>query len=184
MKFSNRIASRSFAPTLVAGIALFSLHSTAHADSYNITVTNHMDKELLAPVLVAPVSADPNIFKKQYVTQEAETQILTGDPAKLAERIGNDVTVAHGNDGPPGVLLAPGKSISFKVKTKASAVRLISMVAPTKVPDNFVTGIINLKAPVDITLERYDIGHNEGNKEISHVSTGSATVKISRSMGM
>jgi hypothetical protein len=161
---------------------LLSAAAGVQAGSYEITVTNNLSDELLAPVLVAPVSQDSKIFIGNYVSNEAETQILTGDPGKLAKEIGMEATVAHGSDGPPGVLLAPGKSITFTVKTNADSVRLISMVAPTKVPDNFVSSVINLGAPLSVTLDRYDIGHNEGNKQVSHVGNSAATVTIKSSM--
>ena len=80
---------------------------------YEVTVTNNLDEELLAPVLVAPVSEDGKIFVDRYVSKEAEHQILTGDPAMLVAVIGDEASVGHGMDGPPGVLLAPGKSITF-----------------------------------------------------------------------
>jgi hypothetical protein len=161
---------------------LLSAAAVAQAGSYEITVTNNLADELLAPVLVAPVGQDSKIFMGNYVSNEAETQILTGDPGKLAKKIGREATVAHGSDGPPGVLLAPGKSITFTVKTDADSVRLISMVAPTKVPDNFVSSVVNLGAPLSVTLDRYDIGHNEGSKQVSHVGNSAATVTIKSSM--
>lgn len=152
--------------------------NAANAASYEITVTNTLQDELLAPILVVPVSNDALIFDGHYVTAEAEAQILTGDPAMLAGKIGDDATVAHGADGPPGVLLAAGKSLSFTIDTEASAVRIISMVAPTKVPDNFVSAVVNLDAPLEVALNRYDIGHNEGSKMITSISGSGASVSI------
>jgi len=48
------------------------------------------------------------------------------------EAIGTGASVGHGKDGPPGVLLAPGKSVSFAVSTDAKQLRVIAMVAPTR----------------------------------------------------
>ena len=154
----------------------------AFAGDYQVSITNTLDKELLAPILVALVDADSKIFQNHYVTSEAETQILTGDPAMLAKKIGKQATVAHGIDGPPGVLLGPGKTLSFNLKTNKSAVRIISMVAPTMVPDNFVSAVVNLHTPIDVTLARYDIGHNEGDKQVRHVMGGVAKVTIEHKM--
>ena len=113
--------------------------------AFEVTVTNTMADELIAPFLVTGTGNDAHIFDGNYVTKEAEEQILTGDPAKLAARIGDGVTVGHGSDGPPGVLLAPGKSITFTVETDAEELRVIAMVAPTKVPDNYLTAVVSLK---------------------------------------
>ena len=98
---------------------------------YEVTVTNNMEEELLAPVLVAPVSEDGKIFVGSYVSTEAEHQILNGDPGMLggSHRRRGLRRARHGR--PPGVLLAPGKSITFAVKSHAPEVRVLAMVAPT-----------------------------------------------------
>ncbi|MGR3289689.1 MAG: hypothetical protein ACU0C9_00625, partial [Paracoccaceae bacterium] len=98
--------------------------------------------ELLAPILITNVSNDSEIFLGAYVTPEAEDQILTGDPAMLVARIGPDAMVGHGTDGPPGILLAPGKSVTFDIETDVTAVRILSMVAPTLLPDTYVTNVL------------------------------------------
>ncbi len=140
--------------TLLSATALALISNVAAAGTYLVTVTNNMHDELLAPVLVTDAANDRFIFTGggTYVTPEAEEQILTGDPAALAARIGanamagHGANVAHGTDGPPGVLLAPGKSLSFVINTEADKLRVLAMVAPTKVPDNFVTALVDLGA--------------------------------------
>lgn len=140
--------------TLLSATALALISNVAAAGTYLVTVTNNMHDELLAPVLVTDAANDRFIFTNggTYVTPEAEEQILTGDPAALAARIGahamagHGANVAHGTDGPLGVLLAPGKSLSFVINTEADKLRVIAMVAPTKVPDNFVTALVDLGA--------------------------------------
>lgn len=162
----------------VTGAALIA-NGAALAHDYKLTITNLMSDELLAPVLVAPVRADKYIFTDGYVSGEAEHQILTGDPAMLKDKIGKKAVVGHGTDGPPGVLLAPGKSVSVTVSGRKGAVRVIAMVAPTKVPDNFVTGTINLSSALPQTLDRYDIGHDEGHKMTTHISAGAVRLTVS-----
>ena len=149
-------------------------------DDYTITITNQMKDELLAPVLIAPVRKDKHIFDGLYVTKAADHQILTGDPAMLKEKIGRKAMVGHGSDGPPGVLLAPGKSIKIKVRGgKSNVVRVIAMVAPTKMPDNYVSGLIVLGMDSrPTTLDRYDIGHDEGRKTTELVSAGAVLVTV------
>jgi pentapeptide MXKDX repeat protein len=119
------------------------------AHTYEITVTNSMPTEFIAPVLVAGTDHDGDIFANHYVTPEAESQVLTGDPKALAARIGKDATVAHSDAGPPGVLLAPGKSLTFKVDTAAEEIRIFAMVAPTEKPDNYLTATVKLAPPMD-----------------------------------
>ena len=148
-----------------------------HEGGYILTITNTMDDELLAPILVTRTKHDREIFEHHYVTPEAEVQILTGDPGDLAERIGKNAIVRHGSDGPPGVLLAPGKSIEIPVSGRA-AVRLIAMVAPTEFPDHFVTAVINPRAELPVMMDRYDIGHNEGTKTTKFVSSAAAMISV------
>ena len=149
-------------------------------DDYTITITNQMKDELLAPVLIAPVNKDKYIFDGLHVTKAAEHQILTGDPTMLKEKIGRKAMVRHGSDGPPGVLLAPGKSIKIEVSSsKSNVVRVIAMAAPTKVPDNYVSGLISLGMDSrPTTLDRYYIGHDEGRKTTKLVSAGSVLIKV------
>jgi len=159
---------------LTLGAAALALTAgVASAGTYSVTVTNNLSEELLAPILITNVSNDAEIFMGNYVTPEAEDQILTGDPAMLAARIGPDAMVGAGTDGPPGVLLAPGKSVTFEIKTEATAVRVISMVAPTLSPDTYVTSVIDLTGQdtIEGSLTRFDIGHDEGTKMIFRFGT-------------
>ena len=149
---------------LTLGAAVLALSAgIAHAGTWTVTVTNNLKEELLAPILITSAANDGEIFENGYVTPEAEAQILTGDPGKLAARIGPDAMVGHGTDGPPGVLLAPGKSVSFEIETDATSVRVLAMIAPTVVPDNYVTNVVDLSGgkTAKAGLLRYDIGHDE-----------------------
>ena len=149
--------------TLAAIAAFLMLATPALSADYTVTVTNNLDDELLAPILITSAGNDSKIFVGDYVTREAEEQILTGDPAMLAMRIGSDAMVGHGMDGPPGVLLAAGKSVTFEISSEADSVRVIAMVAPTVVPDNYVSNVVDLHASTFVTaaLNRFDIGHDE-----------------------
>ncbi len=118
--------------------------SSAIAATYKITITNTMEAELIAPIVIAATAHDNKIFTGNYVTAAAEEQVLSGDPAKLVGTIGADASVATGTDGPPGVLLAPGKSITFQLDTEVKELRFFAMVAPTEVPDNYLTAVVNL----------------------------------------
>ena len=174
MKYLFGLTAMAAVVALVTGTSLASSHVT-----YEVTVTNDMEDELLAPVLVAPVAEDGKIFVERYVSPEAEHQILTGDPAMLAAAIGDEAAVAHGMDGPPGVLLAPGKSITFEVASHAAEVRVLAMVAPTMYEDHYVTAVVELNGePMSIGLDRFDIGYDEGRKTIEPVADAVATVQV------
>ncbi|WP_296426224.1 hypothetical protein [Yoonia sp.] len=164
-----------------ASVLALALGTTAaFADSYTVTVTNNMTEELFAPIVVTDAANDGALFTMGYVTDAAEAQILTGDPKTVVAAIGMDmVTVAHGEDGPPGVLLAPGKSITFTVDTNATALRVLAMVAPTMVPDNYVTALVDLNAGgITVDLPRFDIGHDEGTKTNSPVAASAGTISF------
>jgi hypothetical protein len=166
---------------ILAAAILVSSGVSAFAHDYKIRITNMMSDELIAPIVVTSTYADKHIFSGEYVTPAAETQILTGDPAQLMGELGKKSKVVHGTDGPPGVLLAPGKSVEVTVKgRKRHGLRVIAMVAPTKTKDHFVSGVVNLSSKLPITLDRYDIGHDEGRKTIEHVSGAAAKVEIIR----
>ena len=70
--------------------AIIALPSIAMAmggdDMVSITITNNMEDELLAPIVIAPVRADDEIFVGDYVSFAAEHQILTGEPTKTVIR--------------------------------------------------------------------------------------------------
>jgi hypothetical protein len=165
--------------TLLGATILSATAFAASAATYTVTVTNDLGMELVAPILIANVTNDGHIFAGDYVTPEAEEQILTGDPAKLAARIGADAMVGHGMDGPPGVLLAPGKSVSFDINTDADMVRVLAMIAPTHTPDNYVTAVIDLEDKMSTGghLVRYDIGHDEMTKMTTKVMMGDAMME-------
>ena len=166
MKYLFGLTAMAAVVGLTTGVSLASSHM-----SYEVTVTNNMEDELLAPVLVAPVSEDGKIFVERYVSPEAEHQVLTGDPGMLAAAIGDEAAVAHGMDGPPGVLLAPGKSITFEVASHAEEVRVLAMVAPTMSEDHYVTAVVQLNGEtMSVGLDRFDIGYDEGRKTIEPVA--------------
>ncbi len=177
--------------TLLTGLgaaALMSFAATAAfagmSHTYEITVTNTSDSELIAPVLVASTAYDSEIFDGSYVTKEAEVQVLTGDPAMLAGRIGEGATVAHGEDGPPGVLLGPGKTLTFEVATDAPEIRVFAMVAPTVVPDHYLTTTIKFSEAGDgmysASFDRYDIGHDEESMARAMADNAFGTVAVKK----
>jgi len=160
---------------------VFGSMATAMAYEYTLRITNLMDEELLAPILVTSVRMDKHIFNDGYVTPEAQEQILTGDPGMLVKRIGRKAHVVHGSDGPPGVLLAPGKSVEITVEGRRhGGMRVIAMVAPTMKPDHFVTAVVNAQTMLPVTMERYDIGYDEGRKITQYVGGNAARIEVIR----
>ncbi len=167
---------------LSASAAILLPASAARSADCMVTVTNDLDGELLAPILITSAGNDPDILDGGHVIPEAEARILAGDPAMLAGRIGSDAMVGHGTDGPPGVLPASGKSVTFGISADATAVRVPAMVAPTMVPDNHVSDVVDLHAGPAVTAlpNRFDIGHDEGINASMRVGDGAATIEFTR----
>ena len=158
---------------------------------YKITVTNNLSEELLAPIVVTHASNDDLLFDdKNYVTDAAEHQILTGEPDDVVTAIGEGVAVGHGTAGPPGVLLPSGEYVEIIFDGDAKALRILAMVAPTllndegmpRYPDNFVSAVADTPtvAPVTVPLSRFDIGYDEGTMEIRLTAENAGTVTIER----
>ncbi len=140
-------------------------------------------EELFAPIVVTDARNDDKLFTMHYVTEAAEEQILTGDPAKVVMSIGADMTgIVHGEDDPPGLLLAPEKSITLEFEIEATALRVLAMVAPTMVPDNYVSAVVDLHARdmVETKLNRFAIGRDGGTMMIAQIAEAVGTVTITR----
>ena len=160
---------------------------------YKVTITNNLAEELFAPIVVTHASNDDLLFDdKNYVTEAAEHQILTGEPDELVAAIGEGVAVGHGSAGPPGVLLPSGESVVIMFNGDATALRILAMVAPTllkddgmpRYPDNFVSVVADVPtdAPVTVPLSRFDIGYDEMTMDITAVDDDMTvgTVTIAR----
>ena len=154
---------------------------------YKITVTNNLSEELFAPILVTDALDDHFLFDgDNYVTEEAEHQILTGDPSMVVASIREgDTAVGHGSAGPPGVLLPSGESVSIRFATDAAALRVLAMVAPTIYKDHYISAVADVPAedPVTVPLSRFDIGHDEEAMTIRLVAENAGTVTIERLVG-
>lgn len=157
---------------VLGGCAFFQPEKTGQMEGreYTLTVKNTLAKERFAPILVVGSADDRKIWVGQYVSPEAHTQFTTGNPGPLAKVLGGD-------QGQPGGL-GIGQEVTFKFKTTAPTARLTAMVHPDFTPDNYVTALLDLKAPGTTMLERFDIGDDEGRKTVLKVGpAGSVTVK-------
>ena len=148
--------------------------STQQAQSqgreYTITVKNTLAKERLAPILVVGDADDSRIWVGSYVSPEAHTQFTTGNPKPLAQKLGGEQHL-------PGKL-GVGDEVTFKFKTSASKARITAMVHPDFTPDNYVTAIVDLGKGGTVTLERFDIGDDEGRKTVEKVGpAGTVTIR-------
>ena len=155
---------------------------------YKITVTNGLDDELFAPVVVTDAMNDHLLFDgDNYVRAEAEHQILEGDPAMVVDAImEGDSAVGHGSAGPPGVLLPAGESVTIRFATGAAALRILAMVAPTRYLDHFVSAVadVPMDEVVTVPLSRFDIGHDEETLSVRLFAENAGTVTIERLVGM
>ena len=107
---------------------------------------------------------------------------MTGDPARLLARIGEDAHVGYGAGGAAGVLLAAGASVTFEIVSDATALRVLAKVAPsgsqTVSSDTYLSNVVDLHAKqiAEVYLERFDAGYDEGT--LSAKALGSAPVTI------
>ena len=165
---------------------------------YKVTITNNLADEYFAPIVVTHASNDGMLFTADnYVTAAAQDQILTGSPAMVIDAIGEGGAVfGHGMDPKPDdaealVLLGAGKSVDIMFEQDATALRILSMVAPTMVPDNYVSAVADVAdlmmgESITVPLSRFDIGYDEMDMdgmrlmEISLVGENSGTVTIER----
>ena len=142
---------------------------TMESRTYTVEVTNNLTEsgELFAPILVTRVNDERYLLDGTTVTEEAEHQILFGPPTMVIGAIPEGgATVFHGSAGPPGVLLPADMSAYGMFNTDATALRILAMVAPTLVPDNYVSAVVNVASlmpgeSVTAPLTRFDVGHDE-----------------------
>ena len=163
---------------------------------YTIEVMNDLS-EKLAPIVVTRANDEHYLFDGMYVTDEAKDLILRGWPCMVTDAIGEDAVSNHPTQ--PAcveenkVTVAAGESSEpILFDTDATALRIIAMVAPSMVPDNYVSAVVNvaaLKMPGDYImapLSRFDIGDDEMTMVISRVDGDMdmmmtiGTVKVTR----
>ena len=155
---------------LIGAAALPATAGGSTAQEYTITVKNTLAKERVAPILVVGDADDTRIWVGNYVSPEAHTQFTTGNPKPLAQKLGGDQQL-------PGKL-GVGDEVTFKFKTSASKARITAMVHPDFTPDNYVTAIVDLGKGGSVTLERFDIGDDEGRKTVQKVGpAGTVTIR-------
>jgi len=169
---------RMIAACLVAGLGA----ASAGAAEFTVTVTSGLVDESLAPMVLADVQNDADIFSGQSLTSQAERLLTMGDPSRLIERIGATATVGRGGDGPEGAQLAAGNSFSFVIETSATALRIFVPVAPLLHPDQYLTAVADLHAGPEVTvdLHRYDAGLNEGRRTSQRIGKAVSRVTFTR----
>ena len=158
--------------------------------AYTIEVMNGLP-EKLAPVVVTRANDEHYLFDGVYVTEAAEDLILRGWPCMVTDAIGADAVSNHPTQPEcleeNKVTVAAGESsepIAFD--TDATALRIIAMVAPSQVPDNYVSAVVNVAALkmsgdyITAPLSRFDIGHDEMTMVISLVNGDIGMVKVTR----
>ena len=172
LKFARNAALITATTALLGACALFQperVGQTAGTE-YSITVRNSLAREKFAPILIVGDADDRKIWVGNYVSPEARTQFTTGNPGPLAGVLGGD-------QGQPGNL-GVGQSVTFTFKTTARKARITAMVHPDVTPDNYVTALIDLRSGGTATLERFDIGDDEGRKTVQKVGpAGTVAIK-------
>ena len=164
--------------------------------AYTIEVMNDLS-EKLAPIVVTRANDEHYLFDGMYVTEAAKDLILRGWPCMVTDTIGEDAVSNHPTqpvcvEENKVTVAAGGSSEPIMFDTDAAAFRIIAMVAPSMVPDNYVSAVVNVAAlemPGDYImapLSRFDIGDDEMTMVIRRVDDDVdmmmtvGTVKVTR----
>lgn len=162
-RFARNATAIAASAALLSACAVFQPEKTGQAQGreYTVTVKNALARERLAPILIVGDADDRKIWVGQYVSAEARTQFTTGNPGPLAAVLGGD-------QGQPGKL-GVGEEVTFTFRTTAARARITAMVHPDVTPDNYVTALLDLRPGARATLERFDIGDDEGRRTVVKV---------------
>ena len=156
-----------------------------------VTVTNNLMGKL-APVVVTHAFNDADLFTKgNYVTEAAEDQILRSWPCMVTEAIGEDAVSNHPTrpeclEENKVTMAAGAFSEPIMFNGDATALRIIAMVAPSEVPDYYVSAVVNVAALkmsgdyITAPLSRFDIGHDEMTMAITREDGDIGMVKVTR----
>ena len=153
-----------------------------YAVTYSVEVVNGLS-EKLAPVVVTRANDEHYLFDGTYVTDAAEDLILRGWPCMVTDAIGADAVSNHPTrpaclEENKVTVAAGASSDPIMFDTDATALRIIAMVAPSMVPDNYVSAVVSVAAlrmsgdTITAPLSRFDIGHDEMTMDIHRVDGG------------
>lgn len=157
--------------TLLAVGALAGLCSTASAQDFNFSVTNLREEpdHYMAPLVIADDAlAEPFLFADDYITDDFKGAILDGDPRPLNAKIGAGYAgPVLGNRNGEGPHIAAGETAVADYFITSPRLRFYAKGGYAEGEDTVITGTWDVTAEGgEIMLDLYDIGNDEGRREL------------------
>ena len=162
---------------LLAVGALALAASAASAQDFNFSVTNLREEpdHYMAPiVIVDDAMAEPFLFADGYLTEDFIGAILDGDPRPLNARIGAGYAgPVLGNRNGQGPHIAAGETAAADYFITSERLRFYAKGGYSEGEDTVITGTWDVTPEGgEILLDLYDIGHDEGRRELVTVREG------------
>jgi hypothetical protein len=169
--------------TLLTIGTLFALSSAAYAQDFNFSVTNLREEpdHYMAPLVIADDAlAEPFLFVDGYITDDFKGAILDGDPRPLNAKIGAGYAgPVLGNRNGEGPHIAAGETAAADYFITSPRLRFYAKGGYGEGEDTVLTGTWDVTAEGgEIMLDLYDIGNDEGRRELVMVREDAARLVI------
>lgn len=169
--------------TLLAIGTFVALGGAASAQDFNFAVTNLREEpdHYMAPiVIVDDAMAQPFLFADDYITDDFVGAILEGDPRPLNAKIGDGYAgPILGNRNGEGPHIAAGETAAADYFIVSPRLRFYAKGGYGEGEDTVITGTWDVTAEGgEVVFDLYDIGHDEGRRELVIVREGVARLLI------
>lgn len=168
---------------LLALYAYTALSGAAFAQDFNFSVTNLREEadHYMAPIVIADDAlAQPFLFVDGYITDDFKGAILDGDPRPLNAKIGAGYAgPVLGNRNGTGPHISAGETASADYFITSPRLRFYAKGGYAEGEDTVLTGTWDVTPEGgEVLLNLYDIGHDEGRRELVVVREGAARIVI------
>lgn len=157
--------------------------TTASAQDFNFSITNLREEgdHYMAPLVIADDAlSEPFLFADGYITDDFVGAILDGDPRPLNAKIGAGYAgPILGNRNGEGPHIAAGETAAADYFIDSPRLRFYAKGGYAEGEDTVITGTWDVTPEGgEILLDLYDIGHDEGRRELVKVREGVARLVI------
>ncbi|MCU0828190.1 MAG: hypothetical protein MUE52_12475 [Tabrizicola sp.] len=169
--------------TLLAIGTLVALGGAASAQDFNFSITNLREEadHYMAPLVIADDAlSEPFLFADGYITDDFKGAILDGDPRPLNAKIGAAYAgPIMGNRNGEGPHIAAGETAAADYFIDSPRLRFYAKGGYGENEDTVITGTWDVTAEGgEVMLDLYDIGNDEGRRELVLVREGVARLVI------
>lgn len=169
--------------TLLAIGALMAFGGAASAQDFNFSITNLREEpdHYMAPLVIADDAiAQPFLFKENYITDDFVGAILDGDPRPLNAKIGTGYAgPILGNRNGEGPHIAAGETAAADYFITSPLLRFYAKGGYGEGEDTVITGTWEVTPEGgEVVFDLYDIGNDEGRRELVMVQEGVARLVI------